>query len=274
MKKVFLTLGAVVRDQEHYIQEWLTFHHLMGVERFVIALHKCKDKTLQKIEQLPFQKKIRIAKITNNEQFVQMGTYQWIADEFGKYTEWMMFLDSDEFFFGTREDDLRVLLANDYKDHTGLAAHWMEFGSNGHVLRPPLRIEAFTKRAADNCGAHYLFKTIFKPKHLVKILSPHLVRCEPMLVTEDHQPVKEEWNHCGDRQPTWNHVRCNHYHTGSMEDWVQRVRRGQCNDAIDTDFANLYNCRVFKERDRDEVTDTAILRFLKPVKGVLSCVEN
>ena len=25
-------------------------------------------------------------------------------------TKWMMFIDSDEFFFGTREDDLRVIL--------------------------------------------------------------------------------------------------------------------------------------------------------------------
>ncbi len=33
MKQVYLSLGALVRNVEHYVQEWLTFHRLIGVER-------------------------------------------------------------------------------------------------------------------------------------------------------------------------------------------------------------------------------------------------
>jgi len=116
MKQCYLTLGAVVRNQEHYVKEWLAFHHLVGVERFVIVLHKCTDKTEERIRELPFQDKIHIHRIVNDEQFVQLGTYLWILEHYGRFTKWMMFIDSDEFFFGTREDDLRVILT-DYEKH-------------------------------------------------------------------------------------------------------------------------------------------------------------
>jgi hypothetical protein len=174
MEHVYLTLGAVIRNQEHYVKEWLAFHHLVGVERFVVVLHKCTDKTEERIRELPFQDKIHVHYIINDEQFVQLGTYLWILEHYGSFTKWLMFIDSDEFFFGTREDDLRTILT-DYERHGGLAANWLEFGSNGNVMKPEsLSIEAFTKRAPDLHGAHYSFKSIIQPQCFQKFLSPHL----------------------------------------------------------------------------------------------------
>jgi hypothetical protein len=270
MKCVYLTLGAVIRDQEHYVREWLAFHHLAGVERFVVVLHKCTDKTEERIRELPFQEKIHIHRIVNHEQFVQLGAYLWILEHYGSFTKWLMFIDSDEFFFGTREDDLRVILT-DYEQHGGLAAHWHEYGSNGHVVKPRgLSIEAFTKRASDRHGAHYSFKSILQPPCFQKFLSPHLAVTNPLTVMEDHREVSVHWIWIGDRRPTHEIVRVNHYHTRSMEDWVERYQRGQCNDpAPDHTMDFLYSSQIFKSRDHEEVHDTCILRFAKPLRCLL-----
>ena len=270
MRQVYLTMGAVIYNQEHYVKEWLAFHHLVGVERFVIVLHKCTDKTEEKIRELPFQDKIHIHRVVNNEQFVQLGTYLWILKNYGQATQWMMFIDSDEHFFGTREDDLRFILT-DYEQYGGLAAHWLEFGSDGNTVRPKgLAIEAFTRRAADDHCPHYSFKSIIQPQRFVKMLSPHLAVTNPPIVTEDHRHVNPNWIWIGDKKPIHEIVRCNHYHIRSMEDWVERYSRGQCNDSDATCTPEkMYTSRIFKERDHEAVHDTCILRFTERLKEIL-----
>jgi hypothetical protein len=270
MRHVYLTLGAVIRDQEHYVKEWLAFHRLVGVERFVIVLHKCVDKTEERIRELPFQDRIHIHRIVNDEQFVQLGSYLWILERYGDFTKWMMYIDSDEFFFGTREDDLRMILVN-YEQHGGLCGHWYEFGSNGHVVKPRgLSIEAFTKRATDHHCPHYSFKSVIQPQYFQKFLSPHLAVTRPLSVTEDHREVNPNWIWIGDRRPTHEVVRVNHHHVRSMEDWIERHQRGQCNDPGENETANdFYSSRTFKSRDHDAVHDTCILRFAKRLKALL-----
>ena len=267
MNQRYLTLAAIVRDQEHYVKEWLTFYHLVGVERFVIVLHKCSDKTEEKIRELPFQEKIHIHRVVNGEQYAQLGAYLWILDNYGKFTRWMMFVDSDEFCFGTKEDDLKTILA-DYEQHGGLLAHWYQFGSNNHTLKPQgLSIEALTTRAHDRHNAHRSFKTILQPRCFLKFRSPHLADTNPLTVTEDHKEVKPYWYWMGDRKPTWNVIRVNHYHVRSMEDWVERYHRGQCNDPRPP---YEYGSQSFKDRDNNDVTDHAILRFAGKLRESLS----
>ena len=269
MNQCYLTLGAVIRNQEHYVKEWLAFHHLVGVERFVIVLHKCTDKTEKKIRELPFQDKIHIHRIVNDEQFVQLGTYLWIIRHYGQYTKWLMFIDSDEFFFGTREDDLRTILTG-YEQHGGLTANWLEFGANGHVVKPKgLSIEAFTKRAPDRHSPHYSFKSVIQPHCFQKLLSPHLAVTNPLTVTEDHREVSVNWIWIGDRKPSHEIVRVNHYHVRSMEDWIERYKRGQCNDPERKHTPDyMYHSGIFKSRDHDEVNDTCILRFADRLKAI------
>lgn len=271
MKQVYLSLGAVIRDQEHYVREWLSFHHLVGVERFVLVLHKCADWTEERIRELPFAKNIHIHRIVNDEQFVQLGTYQWIMQTYGPFTRWLMFIDSDEFLFGTRENDLKPLLVH-YEQEGGVLAHWQEFGSSNHVVQPEgLSIEAFTKRAPDNYGAHYSFKMLIQPACFQRFLSPHLALTNPMIVTEDYREAGANWIWIGDRKPTWGVFRTNHYHTRSMQDWIERYKRGQCNDPGSDE---IYGSHVFKLRDHEEVDEACILRFARPLRNLMKIPDR
>ncbi|MDR1493057.1 MAG: glycosyltransferase family 2 protein [Planctomycetaceae bacterium] len=266
MQQVYLTLAAIVRDQEHYIKEWLAFHYLTGFERFVIVLHKCNDTTEERIRELPFQEKIHIHRVVNDEQYVQLGTYLWILNNYGQATRWMTFLDSDEFLFGTKENDLKRLLT-DYEAYGGVLSHWLLFGSNNHAVRPQgLSIEAFAKRAPDNDWNHYSFKMLIQPQYFQKFLSPHLAKTVAPTVREHFDIADSRWIWRGDKSPTWDVFRINHYHTRSMEDWVARYKRGQCNDPYP---CYHYGSEAFKSHDYNNVNDACILRFAKPLKLLL-----
>ena len=268
MNKVYLTLAAVVRDQEHYIKEWLAFHHMIGVERFVIVLHKCSDRTEKNISELPFfEKCIKLHHIVNDEQRVQMGAFRWMIDTYGSSTEWMLFVDSDEFFFGTEEDDLRTVLSG-YEDHSGLAAHWHMFGANGHVLRPPApSIKHFTRRIPDDRYVLHGVKSIIKPREVLEILSPHLFLTRRGTVREHGDAVDCQgiWQ-VPDTVPSWDIVRCNHYNTRSMEDWVARRKRGSCNDFRNADN---YDVEHFYRYQNDTIEDLTIQRFVPELEKCL-----
>ncbi len=271
MKKVYLTLAAVVRDQEHYVREWLTFNHLVGVERMVIILHKCADRTEEEIRRLPFfESKVRLHRIASDEQRVQMGAFRWMIDVYGPSTTWMMFIDSDEFLFGTAEDDLRSVLER-YEEHSAVVAHWHMFGANNHVLRPPMpSIKHFTSRIPDDRYVLHGVKSIVKPADIREILSPHLFITTRGTVREHFDPVDCQgiWQ-CRDMTPTWDVLRCNHYNTRSMEDWVARRKRGSCNDFR---LAENYDVNHFFRYQNDCVDDLAIQRFVPTLESELQTI--
>jgi len=266
MKHVYLTMTAVVRDQEHYVKEWLGFHYLAGYERFVVILHKCADKTEERIRELPFQDRIHIHRIVNDEQYVQLGSYVWAVENYGHLTKWMAFIDSDEFFFATKSDDMKCVL-EDYEEHGGVLGNWLQFGSNNCAVRPAgLSIEALTKRAVDDHPDHQSFKTIIRPECFKRFRSPHLAETNPWTVTTDHRPACDHWKWYGDRERDWDILRVNHYHTRSMEDWIQRYYRGQCNDPNPN---YNYGSDAFKTRDHNDVSDYCILRFADRLRELL-----
>jgi hypothetical protein len=231
-KQVYLTLGAVIRNQSHYVKEWLGFHYLMGVERFCIALHQCTDDTEAKIDELPFRKQIELFKIGGNAQHVQMGAYKKLHEMFGKFTKWMLFIDSDEFMFPLKVNNL-VELLHRYEKFSSLSACQRMFGHANQVIRPEgLSIEKFiwATHPANDSGDRAI-KSIYQPQYFRAFFSPHFQLCHTLpQVLSDKKTFKVE-NHCHiDREPVQDVVRYNHYFTRSMEDWIARFNRGSCND--------------------------------------------
>ena len=275
----YLTLASMIRNEEHYVQEWLTFHHVQGFEHFVIVLHKCDDKTEERIRALPFADNINIHKVVSDTPQAQMSVFVWIAEHYGSTTEWMMFCDCDEFSFGTDTDDFREVLEK-YEDYGGLFVNWMEYGHNHHISRPKdLCIEAYTKRADNNLWSNKSGKSIIKPRELVhpyapdsqndslrySFLSPHLFKTSKPTVHTDFTPVSYRYfwmaeHICHDT------ARCNHYRIRSQEDWIEKCRRGNGNDAK-TNHGNTLD--EWSRADYHHITDRSAMRFVKPVKEIL-----
>ncbi|MDR1269627.1 MAG: glycosyltransferase family 2 protein, partial [Planctomycetaceae bacterium] len=250
--------GAVICNQAHYIEEWLTFHRLVGFERFIIALHRCSDETLSRIKSLPFSGNIITLELLGDEQFVQLGVYTKMVQEFGTTTRWFAFFDADEFMFPCQTDDMRSFMT-EFESYGGLAVHNLEFGASNQVLKPDgLSIETFIYRASDHCYAHHSTKSIVDPKQVIRFLSPHLAETVRGLVTEDHVSCDLSGIWRLEKEPVFSRVRYNHYHTRSMEDWVERYRRGNCNDP---NPHYRFDINRFNECDHKDKIDTEILRF-------------
>ena len=266
MKKVYLTLIAVIRDQEHYVKEWLAFHRIVGVERFVIILHRCTDATEKCIRKLPFVDDIHVHQVNDmGNPSIQMGAYHWAVRNYGHASKWLLFVDSDEFFFGTTEDHLPSILER-YEEHGGLAAHWLNFGHSNQTLRPEgLSIEAFTKRMGGTGWINRVIKCAVRTDRLLAIVSPHRQLTVRPIVREYFDPLDAS-DFSTNKPATWDIVRCNHYHTRSMEDWVGRCKRGSCNTVYDS--REIYDVDRFLKRGGG-IEDRTILRFADSIKEMI-----
>ena len=279
----YLTLGSIIRNEEHYVQEWLTFHYAHGFEKFVIVLHQCEDKTEERIKELPFANKIHVHKVVGDSNHVQMSAFVWIAEHYGQTTEWLLFCDSDEFSFSTETDDFREVLAN-YEDFGGLFLNWLEFGHSNLVNRPKnLCIEAFTKRAPADSWWHASGKSIVKPKELLRpyaparandklgysFISPHLFKTATPTVHTDFTPVSY-WHWWRSEHICHDVARCNHYRYRSREDWLGKCKRGNvCDNYKDNVTEPGYSIEEWEHGGNWNIEDTTAVRFAGKVKEVL-----
>ncbi|MDR2706548.1 MAG: glycosyltransferase family 2 protein [Planctomycetaceae bacterium] len=258
MKKVYLTLAAIIRDQEHYVKEWLTFQKLVGFERFLIALHRCSDQTESAIRSLPFSDDIILRRYESGD-YIQMSVYsEWMRD-FRNTTFWMAFFDGDEYLYGVNADDLKPVLTG-FESCGSVLVHNHEFGASNHVLRPSgLSIDAFTWRASNHHWMHRNIKSFIRADSWQWFLSPHLAKTSREWVREDHNVIHESdlsfKCSVSSQPPISNIIRYNHYHTRSMEDWIQRylIYSGPKNTKFDV--------AGFRHHDHHTVEDFTIQKF-------------
>jgi len=180
MEKIAWTTGCILRDEGKYCIEWASWLHLIGSDRLICVLHQCQDYTEARLnlvkEQLGMD--IRIHRSTTDDKKVQMGTYHWIHEKYGSETEWMLFLDGDEYPYAVNpsvnyRDNIKELLHSFDKKVSSVSFNAKVFGPNGHIVSPDNRLTAFTTRLPHNNLSNRAIKSFFRPKDMVAVMSPH-----------------------------------------------------------------------------------------------------
>jgi len=163
-KKYHLAAAAIIRDEERILCEWIEYYQAIGVEHFYIydnrSLKKNKLRKLLEpyIEQdivtlLDWDYLYAHNKI-NSRHFCQRGQIHHCLYKYGHLSNWMFFIDVDEFVFPVDRDQTSVLpLLKKYEQNPEVAALQFKmiwFGSSGHTKVPKgLIIENYTHRAVD-----------------------------------------------------------------------------------------------------------------------------
>ena len=146
-----ITLTGVFRNEGKYLKEWLCYYHLIGVENFIVFLHKNTDDSLEIINNLSFKKKIQIINI-EEENTIGISFLNNILKktiELAK-TEWIVYLDIDEFLYLDNHTNINEFLL-EYKNVGGIAIYQNIFGSSGHIKSPSgLVMDNYLCRNDDN----------------------------------------------------------------------------------------------------------------------------
>ncbi len=259
MPKYFLSICAVVKNESPYIAEWLEFHRLQGVEQFYLYHNGDDENPLiyedtcsgNDITWLPWPGKCQ-----------QNKAYQHCLEAFGGESEWIAFIDVDEFLWSPPyPGDLRYAIdavcfrAYDDSDIGAIAVHWYLFGSNGHEEKTDgLVIERFTRRSA------------LPDKHVKSIVcgsaissvskNPHAFYLRDGFFAISESGVGYPVEYATMPGGTADVLRINHYVTKSRAEYAERKKLGDANSGIVPSEKRI--AEMYAAHDCNDVEDTVL----------------
>lgn len=159
-----LSLCAVVRNEEFYVQEWVLWHYLHGVQHFYLYDNESDDDTREYLQPLVERGLVTLKRAPGGEHGTALANVlqECFDTGAGKLpTAWLAHWDVDEFLVVPAASELNLgalvgddgFLFHDYLsnfEREGVGAvvlHRMDFGSNGHDTAPMgLVLEEYTER--------------------------------------------------------------------------------------------------------------------------------
>lgn len=204
----------MIKDENEYLEEWVKYHHAIGVDKFYIYDNNSEE---------PVSKFI-----SENEQLngIDIQVIEWNKKGMGKHVacfnhcisnsetnnEWCCFIDIDEFIVPTQYNDLKELLV-EYYAYSAIKIGRYNFGDNGYTEKPEGGvIDNFTKRCDDEGRA------------VLKVGGKSIVRLDRAKRAKD----PHNFDVIGDN--TYVNIekaQINHYWTKSEQEWKDhKIKKG------------------------------------------------
>lgn len=175
--KYYLALVAIFRNEARFLKEWIEFYRMMGVEHFYLYNHLSNDNFMEVLKPYIEQGIIDLYHLTtepaNTQEWnrLQVESYSQLARKTKDSVEWLIVVDTDEFLFPVKEDNLPVLLSK-YDQYASVSVNWKIFGSNKIDRIPDDKLLIETLLFAGEYEDVHV-KTIVKPRYVDKFTNPH-----------------------------------------------------------------------------------------------------
>jgi hypothetical protein len=248
------------KDHASYLEEWVEFHKLVGIERFFLYDNGSSDGHAEVLA--PFVEEGTVILHTWPGVDRRHAALDHCVETYADEARWIAFFDVDEFLFSPNGQPVPEIL-RDFEQWPGVGVNSAVFMTSGHKARPSgTVIENYVMRTP---LWHRAIKSIVDPKRALHCRGGHYFEYESgHAVDLAKQPVKgprtEQYTPECERL-----LRINHYYTKSEEElrqkWsVPRPDTGEMRDP--NEFERL---RTLPHEDRDE----QILRYLPALKEAL-----
>ena len=161
-----VTLCTIIGNEAPYLVEWIAYHNLLGVTKFVLYDLLSKDGSRQVVSPLvrsglvdwipqskwqPNVSEGMLAKVGWESLGSQLFQIETCRKHSSASSTWMLVIDPDEFIIGDRPFDNFIPYLQDHAKlkHGGIYFQRLFFGTNGHVKPAPdeLPLEASTNLA-------------------------------------------------------------------------------------------------------------------------------
>ena len=257
-KKNSVTVCLIVRDEAPYILEWIAHYQSFGVTDFIIYDNESHDDTTVLLEALAKSGVIQYF-FTDETHETQRKAY---ADAVRHCkTEWIGFLDMDEFVQLYEHDSLPAFLGGLNPDVASVSLIWRSFGSNGKYLfsRQPVTTR-YTTLGVDLSFGNMWCKYFVRVKGLVR---PDIHYCDAKSGLRHVLPNGQDREFFLNHQlmPNYQVASLHHYPIKSHEEGLTKTKiRGQ----LEGGRLDKYNELYMLSHDVNDIEDLGLaLRWAK-----------
>jgi len=269
-----LSIVVMIKNESEYIKEWLEYHKLVGVDKFIVYDNNSEDDLKSILQpyidagevdyvfypktQADFEKK---GKKTEYWAF-QAYAYNDAIKKYRNKSKWIGFIDIDEFIIPVKSEKI-IDVINEIEKNTmkgkefvGLAINWVMYGFSGHREKPEgLIIENFIR----NEGIQAEYKSIVNPRTVILYqvhAALHFFKIE--MVNEQGKKA-----YIPDvLRANIEKIRINHYYTKSYEEYTQKIIKSRAG----WPKANKYNLLEYDPDYLSHNEDNIMERFIPLLK--------
>ena len=291
----YLSAVAAIKNEAAYLDEWLAFGLLEGIEHVLLYDNGSTDNTRDVLQPWIEAGIVELFDWPVHwKDGAQVKAHKDALLRLRGRTRWAAFIDPDEFLFSPTGKSLQEVLRR-YEGCSGVVVNWQCYGSSGLKTRPTgLTIESYTRRARTHWARNRRVKTIVDPMLAVRPLSGHLfsVPTGHPLVTDDLRPVRifrskngrQRLRHIAARLPylpfdpysvmrpspeqvSVSQLRINHYVVRSEEERMLKYKDRMTMLDRDRRTHAQYH-------DRNEVEDPVLVAKAEAVRAIIASVRS
>lgn len=175
-----LSIVAIIKNDAHYLAEWMDYHLAAGVDHFYLYDNDSSDNTQEILK--PYIDEEIVDYFPVPGENMQIPVYNDAVRRFRFFSRYLAFIDCDEFIFP--KTDRSIVEVVDYilsqdERAAALAVNWQVFGSNDLETADYSRgvLERFTRRAPRNWFEPPTKETLpFGNIHVQTIANPRFIR--------------------------------------------------------------------------------------------------
>lgn len=268
-----VAIATMLKNEEHHVAEWLSFHKAVGVHHFIIYDNGSTDRTADIIRTMLSANEFtllpwagRMTDVVSGNPFnMQVVAFAHAITNFGPAFRWMAFIDVDEFLLpkngSTVEEALQAV-----EGFPNVTLPWHMFGPGGHKVKPDGGVlRNYVYRAKDPISRRKNatnFKCIVDPCEVTEV-SVH------QFETRQHGEMT-----CNDtgkiftrkqrKQPAFyssHNLQLNHYYTKSVEEFERKIARGPASPGTRERYEDRLRTAL-ESIDTDVIEDRQMIEFL------------
>ncbi|MBX2967468.1 MAG: glycosyltransferase family 92 protein [Cyclobacteriaceae bacterium] len=245
----YLTVCAITKNEGPYLQEWIEYHNMLGVEKFYLYDNESADNTRDVLQ--PYIDKGLVEYTFFPGMKMQLKAYKDCVKKHKRDTRYMAFIDIDEFIVPIKHNTIP-----DYLDSLGkisaVQMNWIVYGSGGAKTRTEgFVIERFRDHSLPDNPLNHHIKTIANPRRIVTFFSAHrpLIILGKVVDSNGKRVTKSFWK----RPPVTSAIRVNHYAIKSYEEFLEKRSRGRAR------FNRIRGLDYFEKYDKNEIKSDPIM---------------
>lgn len=213
----FLSLLAIVRNEEAYIREFVQFYRLNGVEHFYLYDN---DSEIPLEEVLSDFKEIcTIIQIPGEKQ--QVTAYNHFVKNFAKETEWVAVFDADEFVLPRQHATLRDFVRETGRSADCISINWVVFGNGPHISKPA-EGRIIENYLYSEGRQHKNVKSVVRTRAIREFKHPHFP--ELKWFRKHVNALGNAMSGAENTEETTHVIQLNHYFTKSLEEYEMKLR--------------------------------------------------
>jgi len=228
-----LSICLIIKDEHEYLSEWLEWHAEQGADHFYIYDNgSCPP--IETAITAALRSRCTVVPFSSRSFRTQIAAYRHCLEHFAEDSEWMAFIDTDEFIRPIAFHGIPEFLDGLPEDADAVLLRWIVYGADGQVRKRTAPVRERFRIPVDYPAWWPMCKSIIRPArvHGMDVHVPVQTDRELKIVNEYGKPLAS----MRDSDLTAETIAIDHYFTRSLEEWREKMKRGSVDGICQRDY--------------------------------------